>query len=81
MRQKTSQVMKSPILLAAAVLIGTAAASAPVAHHSKTHAKHPPRTEASAKKARREAGAEGVFQTERSPVDGNGHRRRPADRL
>ena len=50
MRQKPSQVMKSPILLAAAVLIGTAAASAPVAHHSKTHAKHPPRTEASAKK-------------------------------
>ena len=50
MRQKTSQVMKSPILLAAAVLIATAAASAPVAHHPKTHAKHPPRTEASAKK-------------------------------
>jgi carboxypeptidase C (cathepsin A) len=36
--------MKFPILLAAASLIASAAA--PVPHHTKVHAKHPPRAEA-----------------------------------
>ena len=46
-----SSVMKLPLLLATAALIASAASSAPISHHPKVQTKHPPKTEASAKKA------------------------------
>ena len=74
------RVMKSPLLLAAAALLRLHSLPAAAAHRPNGKATHPPRTEG-ANKSEPDQPSKAFLQTERDPLDRNGDRRRPADRL
>jgi carboxypeptidase C (cathepsin A) len=54
--------MRLPLLFASALLVASAASSAPATKHAKAQAKHPPRTEAPSKKADEKQPAKEFFK-------------------